>query len=228
MRPILVIGLGGAGIRVTTSIYEKFLEHNPTQEERSKLICLCFDTDMVDICETRKKLPREWVVDIAPESRTSFVIDHLSANRRTSVQDWFDTAPKNLMHDNLSNGTAMRRQNARLALLGADAKRKLLIVDQSIAQLKALSPNKYVDVRIVCSLAGGTGSGIFLQIAYYVKEVMRNQHINNPETIGYFLVAEVFSDVVCYNKAQFEVMQANTYFSFGYDLYNRCGNSTLD
>ena len=211
MRPTLIIGLGGAGMRVTTGIYEKFLEHNPTQEERGKLICLCFDTDRIDIQETRGKLPSEWVVDIAPDLPIQPVFDLLKSG--SSVQNWFDDDVLPLTHVNLHKGTAMFRQTARLALLDADSKEKLTVINQSIAHLSYLAQyGPDVDIRIICSLAGGTGSGIFLQIAYYVKEVMRNYHINNPGITGYFLLADVFRDVV-YLYEVMTRMQANTYAS---------------
>ena len=194
------------------AIYEKFLELNPTPEERSKLICLCFDTDWVDLRRAKEKLPNEWVVDIAPLQPNPYVFDQLK--RGSSIQDWFDSGILPLTKDYLHEGSSMRRQAARLALLDADATGKLTVINQSIAHLSDLAQYGHgVDVRIVCSLAGGTGSGIFLQIAYYVKGVMRNHHINNPETTGYFLLADVFRDVVCYNRDLFEVMQANTYAS---------------
>lgn len=210
MTPTLIIGLGGAGIRVATRIYKKFLEYNPTIEEKQRFICLCFDTDETDIIRAKETLPSEWVVNISSDQSIQAMYNQLKGG--SSVQDWFDEGIAPLYETRLNTSSPMCRQTARLALLEAEATGKLSVIDRSIAQLKNLTQYGCVNVKIVCSLAGGTGAGTFLQIAYYVKEVLMKQGINSQEITGYFLLADAFREV-CPNVTQIDAMRANTYAS---------------
>ena len=84
--------------------------------------------------------------------------------------------------------------------------------------LLTLEPERHagndIKVHIISSLAGGTGAGSFLQIAYYVKDVMRNDyHIQSPQITGYFILADVLCNdrAIGFNHDQMENTRSNTY-----------------
>ena len=174
MECTLIIGLGGAGVRISANIYNKFIDSHPSEEDREKLVCLCFDTDVQDIRSMQEKLPPEWVVKISPDLPLKAIYEQMKDI--STVQDWFDDSIP-FMNMTLHEGSAMSRMAARLAFLYAEAEGKLTIIDQSIEQLQAL--NESVHVHIICSMAGGTGSSIFLQTAYYIKEIMHQLDIHH-------------------------------------------------
>lgn len=205
MNCTLIIGLGGAGSRITANIYQKFLDRNPSDEDREKLVCLCFDTDFQDINRSRELLPLEWVVKISPDLPLEAVYEQLKGVSK--VQDWFVKSEIPFMDLTLNEGSGMSRMAARLAFLYAEAEGKLNIIDGCIEQLLGFGPD--VDVHIICSFAGGTGSGIFLQTAFYVKEVLHRMGAKSCPVSGYFILANVFDVWPDY----LERMRANTYAS---------------
>ena len=71
-----------------------------------------------------------------------------------------------------------------------------------------------VRVIIVTSLAGGTGSGMFLQIALYLREMLRKklQH-HNILIRGAFLMPDVLVKTRTVSGKEFETVQANGYAS---------------
>ena len=76
MIPTLIIGLGGAGSRVVTNVYKKFMESNPAANECDRFICLCFDTDSIDTLDCSMILPEGNVVNIAPNLPLIAVYEH--------------------------------------------------------------------------------------------------------------------------------------------------------
>src|SRR5207237_8000804 len=46
-------------------------------------------------------------------------------------------------------------------------------------------------VYIVCGLAGGSGSGMFLDLAYVLRRMMHHMGHESPEIIGIFLIPTI-------------------------------------
>lgn len=207
MNCTLIIGLGGAGSKITVGAYQKFMGSNLPDEDKRKLVCLCFDTDVKGIEESRKTLPPEWVVKISPNLPLDAVYEKMK--NRTTVQEWFDNRAVSYMSSNLNEGSGLSRMAARLAFLSAESEGKLKVINHCIEQL--YSHNPYINVYVVCSFAGGTGSGIFLQTAYYIKEVLHNLNIEAESFSGYFLLSDIFcNDIICDSYVNGK-MRANTY-----------------
>lgn len=205
MIPTLIIGLGGAGSRVVTNVYKKFMESNPAANECDRFICLCFDTDSIDTLDCSMILPEGNVVNIAPNLPLIAVYEHF--RNRTAVQSWFDQSILQYIHSTLHEGSGMFRSPLRLAFMDAKENGKLDVIDQSIERL--LEHRAGINVSIVTSLVGGTGSGIFLQMAFYVKEVL--QRLQTPGPVdGYFILADAFRNC---GMQYLERMRANTYAS---------------
>lgn len=214
----LIIGLGGVGSKITAEIYSKFLKTNPTDIEKRNIVCLCLDTDAGDVEKRKKILPKNWVVKTSSDL-SSTVGDYLNGIKNgTSVLDWFDTRSKHVIDMSLNEGAGQIRMASRLALMAAMGEEKLKTIDFAISSLLTLEPERHagndIKVHIISSLAGGTGAGSFLQIAYYVKDVMRNDyHIQSPKITGYFILADVLCNdrSIGFNKDQIENTRSNTY-----------------
>lgn len=213
----LIIGLGGVGSRITTGIYKQFMSRNPKQDDKDNVICLCFDTDSNDIKLYKKDMPNEWVVQTS--STQAFTIGQYINKIKdiTTVEDWFDNSRSEIIKMKLNDGAGQIRMASRLAYMSAISDGKLQAIDNSIRRLLKTDPQRHegndIKVHIICSLAGGTGAGSFLQTAYYVKDVMRSLNIDAPKILGYF----VLGDVLCHdtdaglNEKQKENTRANTY-----------------
>ena len=214
----LIIGLGGVGSKITAEIYSKFRATNPTDTEKRNIVCLCLDTDAGDVEKRKKILPKNWVVKTSSDL-SSTVGDYLNGIKdTTTVLNWFDTRSTHVINMSLNEGAGQIRMASRLALMAAMGEEKLKTIDFAISSLLTLDPERHagndIKVHIISSLAGGTGAGSFLQIAYYVKDVMRNDyHINSPKITGYFILADVLCQdrSIGFNQDQIENTRSNTY-----------------
>ena len=214
----LIIGLGGVGSEIAAEIYRKFISTNPSEIEKRNIICLGLDTDAGDVSERKKILPEKWVVKTS--SDMSFTVgDYINTIKdTTTVLDWFDTRSERVMNMSLNEGAGQLRMCSRLALMSAMSEQKLKTIDNAISSLLELDPERHngneIKIHIVCSLAGGTGAGSFLQTAYYVKDVLRNDyHVKSPKITGYFVLADVLCNdrALGFNKTQIENTRSNTY-----------------
>ena len=213
----LIIGLGGVGSRITMGIYQKFMSRNPNQDDRDNLTCLCFDTDAGDIKKYLEVLPSDCVVQTSSSESITVgqYVDRIC--KKTTVKDWFDTSSDVIKKMKLNEGAGQVRMASRLAYMSAMSEEKLNVIENSIRKLLKTDPARHqgneIKVHIVCSLAGGTGAGSFLQTAYLVKDLMRSFNVNAPKVTGYF----VLGDVLCHdrvanlNEKQKENTRSNTY-----------------
>ena len=214
----LIIGLGGVGSEITAEIYRKFLSTNPSDIEKRNIYCLALDTDANDVDKRKKVLPPECVVKTS-SSLSCTVGDYINTIKdETTVLDWFNTSSKRVMEMSLNEGAGQIRMCSRLALMSAMSENKLNAIDNAIQSLLGVEPLRHegndLKIHIICSVAGGTGAGSFLQTAYYVKDIMRNEmHVSNPTITGYFVLADVLCNdrALGFNKTQKENTRSNTY-----------------
>ena len=216
-KPTLIIGLGGVGSRIVEGVYRQFEASHPEDIDRRNVEFLCLDTDESDINKRRKVMPENNVVKTSSDLSDTVggYIDRIKG--KTTVSDWFDTSSQQLLSMPLNKGAAQVRMASRLALMSAINEGKLAAIDNSISRLMAVEPERHagniVRTYIVTSLAGGTGAGSFLQIAYYVKNSMRDHGANAPEVDGFFLLADVLCDdaSIGLSDDQKENVRSNTY-----------------
>ena len=212
----LIIGLGGVGCKIVTGIYKKFDASHPSEVDRRNVICLCLDTDQGDIKKYKETLPEEWVIQTSSDLSATVggYLDRIS--KKCSVTDWFDARSKTVLNMPLNKGAAQIRMTSRLAYMCAISEGKMATIDKSIAKLLATEPERkkgnIVNVHIICSLAGGTGAGTFLQVAYYVKNALKLNNVGAPEITGYFVLADVLANSdIPLSESQKQNIRSNTY-----------------
>jgi len=213
----LIIGLGGIGSRIVEEIYRKFDSTNPSANDRRNVAFLCLDTDEADIAKRRKVMPASSVIKTSSDLSDT-VGGYISRIQdSTTVLDWFDTRSKQILTMPLNEGAAQVRMASRLAAMSAIEEGKFKAIDNSIAKLLESDPERHkgnnIKVHIISSLAGGTGAGSFLQVAYYVKDAMRSRGNMAPKISGYFVLADVLCDEINsgFSAAQRENVRSNTY-----------------
>ncbi|MFD3445692.1 tubulin-like doman-containing protein [Microbacteriaceae bacterium 4G12] len=202
--PTILIGLGGIGSTITHNIYEKI-----PQEHRKRVAMHVFDTDIHTVSRFKhirklvtqtssSKTPREYLAEDA------------------TITDWFPE-DVTILDKPLTDGAGQVRVISRLALRAAMKEDKLTAFWQEIEKIFPVTSDKTeygVRVIIVTSLAGGTGSGMFLQIALYLREMLRKklQH-NNIIIRGAFLLPDALVKTRTISAKEFESVQANGYAS---------------
>ncbi len=236
LSPTLIIGLGGTGGDVLLRIRKKFFEKFGGIEEFPIVSYLWFDTDKnykdvgakqfakkVDFSNTEERL-----ITIAD---TGSITSHLDQPIYRNIASWWPTGLNVIPR--LDDGAGQYRPYSRLGLF-YHYSRPETSIRQSIAdalgriqnpaavqkvmsspKLKRLKYDAEIqslgtrNVYIVGSLAGGTGSGLFIDIARIVKAI-------DPDVIvvGFFLTSRFFPTP----KPR---MHANTYAALlEWDYYN--------
>jgi Tubulin like len=227
VRPTLLIGLGGTGREVLLRVRQRFVERYGV----ARFPCtgyLWIDTD-VDNPETVEGRPRDFISGEA-RLQTSEMLDatvtadqflsyfeHSQQNRH--IFSWI--YPGVRKSGAVLHGARAVRPLGRLAFFHhADAIRRRILAaaaDVSDARRRDEMRERYgidvatdgLSVYVVFSVAGGTGSGMFLDLAFLLRHLGREGSILSPNTVGFVVLPPVFSPGV----SEHERLYANAYAS---------------
>ena len=197
--PALVIGLGGLGLGVLNRYVEKMQERFDRAGVPECLRILHIDTDP----EAARAAAGDPTALLSP---TEYLVARLNRpshylKNKNRMGGWFN--PKMLYRIPRNLVTTGLRVLGRLAFM--DNYRPILRRLQSELEichnrdgvlkaaekfglgLRTTRPRVY----IVCGMAGGSGSGMFLDLAYVLRRIMRGHGHESPEIIGIFLIPAV-------------------------------------
>jgi serine/threonine protein kinase len=198
--PALVLGLGGTALGVLQQLRKRLHEQFGGFEALPCLRTLYIDTNALAFEEAgRARTP-------APICPTEFHLAKLnrpshylrSPEIRARLDPWFNTKllyriPRNLTTTGLRalgrlaffDNYRLLRRRLRSELQGCTAAPALLrAAEETGLGLRSNRPRVYV----VTGLAGGTGSGMFLDLAYVVRDVLRELGYEQPDVQGLFLL----------------------------------------
>lgn len=201
LKRSLFIGLGGTGLKSILHTKKRFID---TYGEIPPMTAfLAFDTDGDSI---NTKIDGSLGVQRIGLDASEFLHIKVKAPQEILRQqpDLFDFVPaqNRPLLVSLTSGAGQVRSNGRFAThfnYGAieNAMRTKLT---SILNANVISNDKYevngndVEINMMFSVAGGTGSGTFIDMAYIVKEVSKG--INSTvgvSTIGFAILPDVFN-----------------------------------
>ncbi|MHC0035595.1 tubulin-like doman-containing protein [Pseudoneobacillus sp. C159] len=202
--PTILIGLGGIGSQIVNKIYGDI-----PLESRKRVAIHVFDTDMNSI----KKLKH--LKDHATQTSTNKSVgEYLHQNE--SALAWFPQNPQ-LKKKTMTEGAGQIRAVSRLAFQAAMADRKLNSLWESIENIFPVQRDEFtsgIRVIIVSSLVGGTGSGIFLQVAMNLREMLERKFGHSSVLIrGAFLLPDILVRSNTLDIREWESVQANGYAS---------------
>ena len=224
--PTILVGLGGIGTKIVEKVYLKL-----SKNERNKMIVHIFDTNIYDINKTI--LPDEAKTLL---SNNMNITSHLQDSNK-QVYNWFPYEIDLLKTINTKTGSGQIRCISRLVYNNAIKEGKLLKFEDQISKFinskTELNNYTYVNVMIVSSLAGGTGAGIFLQIALYLRYFLEVTLKNSVNIRGAFLLPDVFIHTREIQEHQWDIARANAYacikeLDFITKKFNRQANDTYD
>lgn len=202
--PTILIGLGGIGSQIANMVYGRI-----PLENRGRVAIHAFDTDANSISQL------EHLRNCATQTSTNHSIgDYLRSNEE--LLRWF---PNNahLKRKTMTDGAGQVRAASRLAFRTAMAEGKLNAMWDGIERIFPVdSDTKTYSVRviIISSLVGGTGSGIFLQIALYLREMLERKLGSDSVLIrGAFLLPDILVRSNTLNHTEWEAVQGNGYAS---------------
>ena len=189
-RPTLVIGLGGTGHEVLVRLKARFIEtYGPDIFKIVKM--LVFDTAQETI-----HVSNELGEDVTLNKDTELVnIGHVPVSsllnnlgRNPSIQAWLPAEELKSKVSSIHAGAKQIRPLGRLAFFyhysqDAKIKDRLLGVIRALGNIKlrgqvgdapaVIAKARGINVFVVGSVCGGTGSGTFLDTAYLVRELIQ-------------------------------------------------------
>jgi len=248
--PSLVIGLGGTGVWVLTYLKKNMQETYGKIPDEVRL--RAFDTVRSTRVETAARAAtgnqqkveersvagvrleageyihvggfvRDWVRDIAQDEEDV---------RFPHLRSWFqakyylDNLPDTQF--NLDEGAGMFRQLGRLAIfhdLQAATTSKIYgQLHDTISEIQRTTNSRNLQVAIVGSLAGGTGAGMFVDVAHLVRRIADQQAQMQVTVRGFLVLPDAFGALAAssqvkrgMNARAFAAMRENKRFSVSFD-----------
>ncbi|MHC5614176.1 MAG: tubulin-like doman-containing protein [Nostoc sp.] len=207
-RPTVVIGLGGTGYEVVLKLKKRFIDVYGSVPEVIRFISI----DTTENIQEREKSPDGTKVILEPNELYAIsVANPLPLTRNDHIAEWW---PRDISAASLISGAGQIRARGRLALFAKvadidaliaqaiNAVREIRTSKQAFSDNFQVSSRDGVEVFIVGSLAGGTGSGTFLDVAFLTRE-----HLNNFSNItGVFVLPRVFANI-----PQTHLVKSNAY-----------------
>ena len=183
--PTLIVGVGGIGGRIVGRIASRIEREHVRDVE-----LVVMDTDVNDLKSLRAAHPSIYIVQTSPQGTVGKALDHNKAAR----EKWF---PLNdgLVGKPFSEGAGQVRAVSRLAFDYAVEQGYMENLEKAIAKLHGLSGEtmrQEMRVIITGSIAGGTGSGLVLPVAMYIRNFLISRYQDNSAIIrGFFLEPDV-------------------------------------
>lgn len=203
----LFVGLGGAGAKTLRKLKAKIQYANGGKVPQ-QIRFLLIDTNATDLANYRDFDSSEKVCIAVREPYQRYVHD--------SGMDTHKYIPSQNAHSLLAleRGAGQIRSNGHFAVIENQFSNKLSRIFRENADIledidvkgSKLEKDPKIEVRLVFSIAGGTGSGIFLPIATILRSA-----ISHSELTAYIYSATHYSKRV-ENSAKYSVMQ-NAYAS---------------
>ncbi len=203
----IFIGLGGTGAKALMHLRRLIIERYGALDHLDGIAFLSIDTDIHSqqpSPEEQKQNPLEALIGFAREERINLKVDFkgmVGPNiiHHPEIRDWWDEAALPSQEFNIENGAGQIRQLARLALFGNHGE-----IEEGIARAyRKVSSNRVssnrvdtsgsVRVVVVAGIAGGTGSGIFLDLAGLLQQQLG--HYERPSLEAYLVLPGGFSTV---------------------------------
>lgn len=215
-RPTILVGVGGTGIKIADRVYQMTLEQQDWFGDR--LTVMGLDTDENDMRQVRS-MERRRVHKLSSNDRVYQLLDKHPA----AEASWFgprSRLPHEILNMTLLDGAAQIRLLTRLALQhqlwvgGSQQSRLSLELGAEIGRIAALnSRTKFdgaINIMMVGSLAGATGSGSFIALALLLGDLCRDRSIA-ADVHGLFLMPDVYVRGGSMLTSQIDNVMANSY-----------------
>ena len=187
-KQTVLIGLGGTGSRVVNNV-AKMLRKNKISINDGYVTCAVMDTNQSDnrlITSTGTNIP---VIPTCDE-RTIDEYLHMYAGKSPSA--WFPYS-RSLGAESMIDGASEMRAKSRIAFMDTMESGKIIELRNAIEKVfhhKPGTPEK-IRVMLVSSLSGGTGAGMFIQVALWLRKFFDERGC--MATIrGIFLLPDIF------------------------------------
>lgn len=207
VTPTLILGIGGTGGEVLLRVRKRFFEKYGQLDNFPIVNYLWIDTDLTEkdvgarlFSEQVKFAQSEKVM--ATIADTSRITNDL--NQHPHIKAWFYEGLNKL--GTMTEGAGQIRAYSRLGFFEhyheirqaiqkageriRNVENVKLMLDRHGMEVEG--SNKF-NVYVVCSIAGGTGSGMFLDVAFLIKDLFAGQPVTS---IGFLVLPRLFGTEV--------------------------------
>lgn len=204
--PNIFIGLGGEGCRMVARLAEISKKN---KADAKYLGFIAIDTDVNELRKIKNQ-SRD-VITIQTSSRMT-IGEYLKYDENAR-ENWF---PINdiILDKTPSEGAGQVRAISNLVAHNAIREGEFSKINEVIDSLFPLSTDDFqqsVHITIMGTLAGGTGSGLVLPMALYVRNYLEKVRQQKSSVIrGFFLLPDVMEEVITHNDERHN-LYANAY-----------------
>ncbi len=190
MAQTLLLGLGGTGSRIVNYVADD-LKKKKIKINDGNICCTVLDTNEND----QKKIKGTGVgIPVIATSKDRKVEDYLKMYAPKGVRNWMPESPT-LLKESMKDGASQMRPKSRLAFMDIIEDRTIHELEVFIDRLFDKRDDAKIRVMIVSSLAGGTGSGMFIQAALWVRNYFAKRKCSITIR-GIFVLPDVFVNTV--------------------------------
>lgn len=185
--PTLVLGIGGIGCKIAAAISDSL-----SNEDRKYVSVIGIDTNVNDLSKLRDKHQME-IIQTSDDMEVSAYLE-----AHPEYLEWF---PDNdfLRERTMTDGAGQVRTLSRLAFLASVESGRFTPILREITRIRKVDGNphnKNLTVMVVGSITGGTGAGLFLNIPFYIRNLIKSQAgIKRCVIRGMFVGPDILEDV---------------------------------
>ena len=194
IAPTLLVGLGGIGSKIVEKVANRVREEVP-ESLQNRIAYAVFDTDINELQEIHLKNPRITPIQTSTKLTVGEYLN-LDAHARDG---WFPVNPI-LNSKTLTEGAGQVRAISRLAFETAIRAGMMEPLHQTIESLYKLEQNQAeqaLRIVVASSLCGGTGSGLILPVALYIRNYLTTRFRQSANIMrGFFLMPEILYHVI--------------------------------
>lgn len=220
IKPTLIIGMGGSGTRVALELKRRIIDIYKQVPPLIRFICIDTDFGYIrDLGGEDITLSENEILAITKFDANDYVRTH---QNEPYLRDWWDPdTPTRVIMD----GAGQVRPIGRLAMsvFSRQIRNRIDSIMKTISSPEAESETRRLGFSVlpstgrafyfISSLAGGTGSGIFLDMAYLVRSIFSHNPLD--EYICVSILPEVFPLGPALHANTYAAMKELEYFSTG-------------
>lgn len=197
--PTILIGLGGTGKEVLLRIRRQFVEKYGSLDDFPITSYLYIDTDNAPAEESGIARERDYLIneiDFKPSEKVFNPVNPSDYIHRINdvphIKEWLSTTGEIGKLGTMNTGAGQIRPAARLALFHNydEIVYKLTSAKSTITDSRSINVVKEkhniknvntekINVYVITSISGGTGSGMFLDLGFMIRYLFRNQAISS-------------------------------------------------
>ena len=188
MAQSLLIGLGGTGSRVVNNVVKE-LHLNKKEINNGEICCAVLDTNVNDnasIVDSNTGVP------VIPTSKAQRIRGYFEEYHHLHMETWCPQSPA-FLEESMIDGASELRVKSRIALMDCLESGVIEQLELMINEVLRNNSGSKIRIMIVSSLSGGTGSGMFIQVALWLRKILSESQITIR---GIFLLPDVFISTI--------------------------------